>query len=85
MQQSDSLCLAVNPPPFDKGGKCGGAGRGDGGKAIPPVVARIFSGDSTSPSARGGKRDGAGRGDSAVLEGLARSEGMVLGEGWMCF
>ena len=21
MQQSDSLCLAVNPPPFDKGGK----------------------------------------------------------------
>ena len=30
MQQSDSLCLAVNPPPFDKGGKCGGAGQGDG-------------------------------------------------------
>ena len=29
-QQSDSLCLAVNPPPFNKGGKCGGAGRGDG-------------------------------------------------------
>ena len=29
-QQSDSLCLAVNPPPFDKGGKCGGAERGDG-------------------------------------------------------
>ena len=28
MQQSDSLCLAVNPPPFDKGGKCGGARRG---------------------------------------------------------
>ena len=28
MQQSDSLCLAVNPPPFDKGGKRGGAGRG---------------------------------------------------------
>ena len=21
MQQSESLCLAVNPPPFDKGGK----------------------------------------------------------------
>ena len=28
-QQSNSLCFAVNPPPFDKGGKCGGAGRGD--------------------------------------------------------
>ena len=28
MQQSDSLCLAVNPPPFDKGGKFS-AGRGD--------------------------------------------------------
>ena len=28
MQQSDSLCLAVNPPPFDKGGKGGGARRG---------------------------------------------------------
>jgi hypothetical protein len=28
MQQSDSLWLAVNPPPFDKGGKRGGAGRG---------------------------------------------------------
>ncbi|HCS31957.1 MAG TPA: hypothetical protein DIW32_04980 [Eubacterium sp.] len=28
-QQSNSLCLAVNPPPFDKGGKCGGARRGD--------------------------------------------------------
>ena len=27
-QQSDSLWLAVNPPPFDKGGKCGGAVRG---------------------------------------------------------
>ena len=24
-QQSDSLCLAVNPPPFDKGGKCDSA------------------------------------------------------------
>ena len=24
-QQSDSLCLAVNPPPFDKGGKGVGA------------------------------------------------------------
>ena len=27
-QQSDSLCLAVNPPPFNKGGKGVGAGRG---------------------------------------------------------
>ena len=28
-QQYHGLCLAVNPPPFDKGGKCGGARRGD--------------------------------------------------------
>jgi len=28
MQQSDSLWLAVNPPPFDKGGKGDGAGQG---------------------------------------------------------
>ncbi|EDS00981.1 hypothetical protein EUBSIR_01077 [[Eubacterium] siraeum DSM 15702] len=27
-QQSDSLCLAVNPPPFDKGGKGVGDFRG---------------------------------------------------------
>ena len=27
-QQSDSLCLAVNPPPFNKGGKCDSAFRG---------------------------------------------------------
>jgi hypothetical protein len=27
-QQGNSLCFAVNPPPFDKGGKGGGAGRG---------------------------------------------------------
>jgi len=27
-QQSNSLCLAVNPPPFDKGGKCDSAFRG---------------------------------------------------------
>ena len=42
---------------FNKGGKCGGAKQGlvqakDGGEAIPPVVARIFSGDSTSPLTR---------------------------------
>ena len=42
---------------FDKGGKCGGVKQGlvqakDGGEAIPPVVARIFSGDSTSPLTR---------------------------------
>ena len=29
-----------------------GAGRGDSGAAIPPVVARILSGDSTSPLTR---------------------------------
>ena len=27
-QQDNSLCLAVKPPPFDKGGKRDGAGRG---------------------------------------------------------
>ncbi|MBE5716992.1 MAG: hypothetical protein EGR80_00240 [Ruminiclostridium sp.] len=27
-QQSNSLCLAVNPPPFDNGGKCVGNFRG---------------------------------------------------------
>ena len=50
---------------FDKGGKdmvlsegllsfCEGCGDGEAGgcKAIPPVVARIFSGDSTSPLTR---------------------------------
>ena len=107
-QQSNSLYFAVNPPPFDKGGKCDSAFRGivrkrrsrwgdvgavktlllyyrtpfwrvlrieykefavysnggflclgrvwygarDGSTAIPPVVARIFSGDSTSPLTR---------------------------------
>ena len=57
-QQSDSLCLAVNPPPFNKGGKCDGASKGwcgfgrVGGVTIPPVVARILSGDSTSPLTR---------------------------------
>ena len=51
---------------FDKGGKCVGDFRGivrfwkgwrgarDGGEAIPPVVARILSGDSTSPLTRDG-------------------------------
>ena len=34
----------------------------DGGEAIPPVVARIFSGDSTSPLTREAR-------DSAVLGG----------------
>ena len=100
------MCLAVNPPPFDKGGKCDGAkqgivrfwegwwsnnpsgsrpnffgrqhltfdkgGKGDSARqrdyctfamvvriegvdateAIPPVAARILSGDSTSPLTR---------------------------------
>ena len=41
-QQNKSLCRAVNPPPFDKGGKCGGAGRG---------IVRFWKG-------WGGERDG---------------------------
>ena len=75
MQQSDSLCLAVNPPPFDKGGKCGGAGRGDGGKAIPPVVARIFSGDSTSPLTR--EASVVVRGDGCAFEKVVGMERLV--------
>ena len=35
-------------------GKMRGEGRRDGGEAIPPVVARILSGDSTSPLTRDG-------------------------------
>ena len=129
MQQSNSFCLAVNPPPFDKGGKfsarqgivvllqwlwewqglvqregqarqgclmrvCPRALQGRkalghtqtlalrkarvivrfwkawcearGGVTIPPVVARIFSGDSTSPLTR----------EARVL---------VRGEGWCGF
>ena len=47
--------------------------KGCGRKAIPPVVARILSGDSTSPFSRGGKfsarrRDG---GDFAMVVGMA--------------
>ena len=41
----------------------------DGGEAIPPVVARIFSGDSTSPLTREA-RTWCGARDSAVLERL---------------
>ncbi|MFR2154984.1 MAG: hypothetical protein ACLS48_10345 [[Eubacterium] siraeum] len=58
-----TVCALPQSTSFDKGGKCGGAGRGivqfwkgwckarDGGEAIPPVVAQ-FSGDSTSPLTR---------------------------------
>ena len=51
-----------NPAPFGKGAKCGGAFRGivrkrrsqriGAAKTIPPVVARIFESDSTSPLTR---------------------------------
>ena len=50
----------------------------DSGVAIPPVVARIFSGDSTSPLAREGKCGGARRGDGCTFEkvvGMERSVG----------
>ena len=46
----------------------------DGGEAIPPVVARIFSGDSTSPLTREARMWCRAR-DSAVLEGLVWVEG----------
>jgi len=56
--QGGNECWTMN------NGKLRGDGRRDGGEAIPPVVARIFSGDSTSPLAREGKFS-ARRGDSA--------------------
>ena len=48
--------------------------KGCGRKAIPPVVARIFSGDSTSPLTREARMWCRAR-DSAVLEGLVWVEG----------
>ena len=52
---------------------CNGCGDGEVGgcKAIPPVVARIFSGDSTSPLTREA-RTWCGARDSAGLGGLVR-------------
>ena len=44
----------------------------DGGVAIPPVVARIFSGDSTSPLTREARMWYLAL-DSAVLEGLVQA------------
>ena len=76
------MCLAVNPPPFNKGGKCDGAKQGIvrfgrvGGVTIPPVVARIFSGDSTSPLTREARMWYLAC-DSAVLEGYA-GRGVVV-------
>ena len=45
----------------------------DGGEAIPPVVARIFSGDSTSPLTMEARMWYLAW-DSAVLEGYAGRE-----------
>ena len=50
--------------------------KGCGRKAIPPVVARILSGDSTSPLTREA-RMWCGARDSAVFERLVRSERLV--------
>ena len=66
-------------------GKCGGAERGivrfgkgwfgmKNGGTIPPVVARIFLGDRTSPLTREARMWCRAR-DSAVLEGLVWVEG----------
>ena len=49
----------------------------DSGEAIPPVVARILSGDYTSPLTRGGKRGGAGRGDGCTFEKVVGMERLV--------
>ena len=48
----------------------------DATEAIPPVVARIFSGDSTSPLTREA-RMWCGARDSTVFERLVRSERLV--------
>ena len=48
----------------------------DGGEAIPPVVARIFSGDSTSPLTREAR-------DSAVLGGWGFVLWKIKGAGMM--
>ena len=45
---------------------------GCGRKAIPPVVARIFSGDSTSPLTRGGKNVVRSEGGLAIPPVVAR-------------
>jgi hypothetical protein len=69
-QQSDSLCLAVNPPPFGKGGKCGGAKRG----IVRKISLMVLMGSNPHHSwlglteqqnltfDKGGKRDGAKQG-----------------------
>ena len=57
-QQYHGLCLAVNPPPFNKGGKCDGAKQGmvrfwEGWWSDNPSGSRPnFFGDSTSPLTR---------------------------------
>ena len=57
------------------------------GVAIPPVVARIFSGDSTSPLTREARtwceaRDGA---DAKQAERLLKGKDVVLSEGLLYF
>ena len=55
--------------------------------AIPPVVARILSGDSTSPLTREGKRDGAKRGIVRMLnkQSVYKASVVVRGKGLLSF
>ena len=79
-QQSDSLWLAVNPPPFDKGGKCGGAKQGivrfwKGWWSDNPSGSRPnFFGRQHLTFDKGGKCDGAKQGIVRVWE-IMRGEG----------
>ena len=50
----------------------GWCGARDGGAAIPPVVARILSGDSISPLTRGGKNVVRSEGGLAIPPVVAR-------------
>ena len=76
-QQSDSLWLAVNPPPFDKGGKCGGAKQGivrfwKGWWSDNPSGSRPnFFGRQHLTFDKGGKCDGAKQGIVRVCFGVA--------------
>ena len=68
----------------------GWCGARDGGAAIPPVVARIFSGDSTSPLTRDGH--GCPKLNAQSFARMRNQQSvhkearvMVQGEGWMFF
>ena len=89
-QQSDSLRLAVNPPPFNKGGKCGGAKqgivrfwkvmRGEGLLCNPSGSRPNFFGRQHLTFNKGGKFS-TGRGDGCTFEKVVEMERAVQREG----